>query len=128
MTDHGFNIDQVHAAAKASESIVRQLRAWSEPIASGFEVPAAASTLHRAADEIERLRASNAELVAALRPFAAVAQRVEERIADYEMEFAPEKAHRPDDGDYESVFYHGITMGDFRRARAAIASAEGGEG
>jgi hypothetical protein len=77
MTGHGFNIDQVHAATEASESIVRQLRAWSEPIASGFEVPAAASTLHRAADEIERLRASNAELVEALKECLAFATRNE---------------------------------------------------
>lgn len=36
-------------------NLALQLRAWSEPIASGYEVPAAARTLHAAADALEAM-------------------------------------------------------------------------
>ena len=39
-----------------TSDIVEQLRAWAEPISSGYEVPRAAVTLYEAADEIERLQ------------------------------------------------------------------------
>lgn len=95
-----------------SENIVRQLRAWAEPIASGFEVPAAAATLHRAADEIERLRASNAELVAALKEMLAKHPVCSRPIG---QDGSPARRHQ--DEQREAV----------AAARAAIARA-GGEG
>lgn len=49
-------------------NLALQLRAWSEPIASGYEVPAAARTLHAAAGaleamagEVERLKSQRDE-------------------------------------------------------------------
>jgi hypothetical protein len=45
-----------------TSDIVEQLRAWAEPISSGYEVPRAAVTLYEAADEIERLTAENEAL------------------------------------------------------------------
>jgi hypothetical protein len=44
-----------------TSDIVEQLRAWAEPISSGYEVPRAAVTLYEAADEIESLRSRLAE-------------------------------------------------------------------
>lgn len=38
--------------------IVERLRSWSNPIASGYEAPAAAQVMREAADEITRLRAT----------------------------------------------------------------------
>ncbi len=44
-----------------TSDIVEQLRAWAEPISSGYEVPRAAVTLYEAADEIESLRSRLAD-------------------------------------------------------------------
>ena len=44
-----------------TSDIAEQLRAWAEPISSGYEVPRAAVTLYAAADEIEALRSRLAE-------------------------------------------------------------------
>jgi hypothetical protein len=68
----------------------------------------------------EAAEAENARLREALEPFAEVARADERRIAEYEREFPGKKAFRLGDDDYESVFYHDIRMGHYRRARAAL--------
>lgn len=42
----------------ASNDLVARLRAWSPLIASGYEVPAAATAVREAADRIEALEAA----------------------------------------------------------------------
>jgi len=72
MTDHGFNIDQVHAAEASKKrgkiDIAEKLKRIDAAgkRADGTSIPLGEQCLE-AADEIERLRASNAELVEALK-------------------------------------------------------------
>lgn len=47
-------------------NLALQLRAWSEPIASGYEVPAAARTLHAAAAALEAMAGEIEQLSSAL--------------------------------------------------------------
>jgi hypothetical protein len=71
------------------------------------------------AAEIERLRASNAELAAALKPFARWIDKVDTA--------APSESSTDNN---RTCLINGsaiVTYGDFRRARAAVAKAEGGD-
>ena len=60
-------------------SLALQLRAWSEPIASGYEVPAAARTLHAAADAIEALAGERNTAIANLK---GLQQQVRDLVAE----------------------------------------------
>lgn len=62
---------------------------------------------HEDADEIERLRQQNAELVEALRPFA--------------------KTDWDEVSNCERYYTYEIEEGDLKKAKAAIAKATGGE-
>ena len=73
-----------------TSDIGEQLRAWAEPISSGYEVPRAAVTLYEAADEIERLTAENAALRAER---ALIIQRAENAEAALVAEVAKNGRH-----------------------------------
>jgi chromosome segregation ATPase len=70
-----------------TSDIVEQLRAWAEPISSGYEVPRAAVTLYEAADEIESLRSRLADLEAERALIIQRAENAEAALVEAEQEY-----------------------------------------